>query len=119
MSKTISSFALKSHFSGKDPVVQEIYDELIAVCRRMGPVVVESKKTSIHLVRSTAFAGIATRSAHLILTIKSDRNIKSPRIHRSQQTSAKRFHHEAKITKPSDIDAELAEWLKLAYALSA
>jgi hypothetical protein len=119
MSKSAEAFSINNHFDGKDPVVQKIYERILTVCKAMGPVGVEPKKTSIHLVRSTAFAGIATRSTYLILTIKSDRQMKSRRIHKSQHTSANRFHHETKIEKPADVDAELIGWLKSAYALSA
>jgi hypothetical protein len=70
-------------------------------------------------VNRTALAGVATRKGHLILTIKSDRKIASPRIHKSEQTSASRFHHEVKLTSPANVDEELARWLKTAYLLSA
>ena len=76
------------------------------------------KKTSIHLVNRTAFAGVATRQHALILTIKSDRNVSSPRIHKSEQTSAKRFHHQVRVNSPAEVDSELVKWLKDAYALS-
>ena len=66
----------------------------------------------------TAFAGVATRKSALVLTIKSDRKLLSPRIHKSEQTSANRFHHEVKLTSPAEVDAELVQWLWDAYALS-
>ena len=50
--------------------------------------------------------------------IKSDREISSPRIHKSEQTSAQRFHHEVKLTSPAEVDSELVKWLKDAYELS-
>jgi hypothetical protein len=78
----------------------------------------EPKKTSIHLVNRTAFAGVATRKSAIILTIKSDCQLSNPRIHKSEQTSASRFHHEVKLTSPADVDSELVKWLKDAYALS-
>ena len=43
----------------------------------------------------------------------------SPRIHKSEQTSANRFHHEVKLTSPVEVNSELVQWLKDAYALSA
>jgi hypothetical protein len=43
-------------------------------------VVEEPKKTSIHLVAGTAFAGVVTRRSKLVLTIKSPTEIKNPRI---------------------------------------
>jgi hypothetical protein len=86
---------------------------------RFGPVIEDPKKTSIHLVNKTAFAGVATRKSAIVLTIKSDRKLASSRIHKSEQTSASRYHHEVKLTSPADVDAELKDWLKAAYELSA
>src|SRR2546422_631970 len=111
--------AVKTHFENKDPIVRQIYDHLLKHSRRFGPVIEDPKKTSIHLNHATAFAGVATRKNAIILTIKSDRDLDSPRIHRSEQASARRFHHEVKLTTPADVDAELIRWLKDAYALSA
>jgi hypothetical protein len=119
MATTTNGFAIKSHFERKDAVVRQIYDRLVKSSRKFGPVSEEPKKTSIHLVNRTAFAGVATRKSAIILTIKSDRKLSSPRIHKSEQTSASRFHHEVKLTSPVDVDSELVKWLKDAYALSA
>ena len=112
-------FTIESHFVGKDRVVREIYDKLKMSVKTFGPINEEPKKTSIHVVNKTAFLGVATRKAHLILTIKSDRQLVSPRIHKTQQTSASRFHHEVKLISRADVDNELVGWLKAAYKLSA
>jgi uncharacterized protein DUF5655 len=40
------------------------------------------------------------------------------RIHKSEQTSARRYHHEVKLTSAAEVNAELLKWLKGAYALS-
>jgi uncharacterized protein DUF5655 len=109
---------VQAHFENRDAVVRQIYDRLLNRARTFGPVVEDPKKTSIHLVHRTAFAGIATRKSAIVLTIKADSDIPSPRIHKSEQTSARRFHHEVKLTSPSDVDPELVGWLKHAYALS-
>jgi len=106
------------HFAGKSDEIRAIYDRLIALAEKFGPVEQDPKKTSIHLNRKTAFAGVAVRKEHLILTIKSDRPIKSPRIFKSEQTSASRYHHEVKLAKLRDLDAELRAWLEEAYNLS-
>lgn len=111
--------SVNSHFVGKDPVVRSIYDRLLKTIKRFGPIDEDPKKTSIHIVNKTALAGVATRKGHVILTIKSERKLTSPRIHRSEQTSASRFHHELKLTSPADVDEELAGWLKAAYLMSA
>jgi len=119
MKAPTNGFTVKSHFEGKDATVRQVYDRLLKATGNFGPVAEEPKKTSIHLMNKTAFAGIATRRSAMVLTIKSDRKISSPRIHKSEQTSAHRFHHEVKLTSPAEVDSELVKWLKDAYELSA
>lgn len=114
-----NGFTLDSHFQGRDITVRQIYDRLLKSARKFGPVSEEPKKTSIHLMNKTAFAGVATRKSALVLTIKSDRKLSSPRIHKSEQTSSNRFHHEVKLTSTAQVDSELVQWLEDAYALSA
>ena len=114
-----NGFSVKSHFSGRDPAVGKIYDGLLKGVKKFGRVIEDPKKTSIHLVNKTAFAGVATRNKAIVLTIKSDRELSSPRIHKSEQTSAFRFHHEVKLTSVAEVDAELLGWLKNAYELSS
>lgn len=119
MNTVQAGFTIKSHIDGKDPVVREIYDRLMAALKQIGPVVEEPKKTSIHVVNATAFAGVATRKNYLVLTIKSDRKLTSARIHKTERVSAGRFHHEVKLTSSEDVNEELIGWLKHAYTLSA
>jgi hypothetical protein len=118
MATITEGFTIKSHFEAKDAAVRQIYDRILKSARQFGAVGEEPKKTSIHLVNRTAFAGVATRKSAIILTIKSDRKLSSPRIHKSEQTSASRFHHEIKLASPADVDSELVKWLKDAYELS-
>ena len=90
-------FTVEAHLKGKDPIVRLIYRQLLKAAKKLGPVTEEAKKTSIHLVNVTAFAGVATRKNAIVLTLKSDRQLSSPRIHRSERASATRFHHEVKF----------------------
>jgi hypothetical protein len=115
----MTEFNVENHFENKSPVVREIYEGLIKKVKSFGEFQTEPHKTSIHLLNQTAFAGVATRKAYLILTIKSDHKLSSPRIHKTEQVSARRFHSEVKLTSPTQVDTELISWLKEAYALSA
>ena len=74
---------------------------------------------SAYLNNRTAFAGVATRRDTIILTIKSDRDLASERIFKREQTSAKRWHVEVRLSSAKDVDAELKAWLRAAYAMSA
>ena len=109
---------LAAHFAGRAPSVALVYAKLLAAARRFGAVVEEPKKTSIHLVRRTAFAGVATRKDALILTLKSANDITDPRVSKHEQASAHRWHLEVRLTKPAEVDRELVGWLKQAYQLA-
>jgi Domain of unknown function (DUF5655) len=111
-------FTIASHFSGKAPVVREVYDALLAKLGELGPVVEEAKKTSIHLVNASAFAGVATRKSYLLLNIKSKQKLDSPRFHKSERLSASRYHQEVKLEQVVEVDEELMVWLRAAYELS-
>jgi hypothetical protein len=99
--------------------VRHTYERLLEAVQSFGPVAEDPKKTSIHLNRSTAFAGVAMRKDAIVLTIKADNDIASDRILTREQTSARRWHLAVRLSKPSDVDAQLISWLKAAYELSA
>jgi hypothetical protein len=110
--------SVESHFAKSDPQVAATYLRLLEAARALGPIVEEPKKTSIHLVSRTAFAGVATRRSSLILTLKSATDIRSPRVEKRQQTSAHRWHVDIRLTKPADVDRQLTKWLGDAYDLA-
>ena len=107
-----------SHFARTDDAVVATYKRLIEVARTLGPLTEEAKKTSIHLVRHTAFAGVATRRSSLILTVKAAADIRSPRIQKREQTSANRWHLEIRLDQPAQIDRQITAWLRAAYDLA-
>ncbi len=109
---------VSNHFEGRSPKVRQIYDRLLEAAGAFGPVEEDPKKTSIHLNRRTAFAGVATRKETLILTLKSARDIQNARIAKHEQASANRWHLEVKLAEPAEVDAELIGWLKDAYDIS-
>jgi hypothetical protein len=108
-----------SHFAKSGPEVLATYRRLLEAARALGGVAEESKKTSIHLVRDTAFAGVATRRSSLIVTLKSAKDIRSPRIEKRERTSANRWHVEVRLEKPADVDRQFTNWLAAAYDLAS
>jgi hypothetical protein len=113
-----STHKVKDHFENRDPAVRATYDAVLTAAKKLGPVAEEAKKTSIHLVRSTAFAGVATRKSALLLTLKSAVDIESDRVVKHEKASANRWHLDIRLTKPGDVDRELAGWLRKAYDLA-
>jgi hypothetical protein len=109
---------IEQHFAGKEPRVREIYDALLRASRSFGAFEEEPKKTSIHLARHSAFAGVTTRKDNIILTIKAADDIKDPRVINHQQTSANRWYLDIRLREARDVDGQLKRWLKAAYALA-
>lgn len=101
------------------PGAQQLYRELLAALGPLGGFRVEVKKTSIHLVRGSAFAGVHPRKQHLILTVKAEKPVRSARVAKAEQVSKSRWHLDVKIASAADIDAELVGWLRQAYELCA
>ena len=106
-------------FAGRGPSALQTYDALAAALRSFGPFVEEPKKTSIHLARKSAFAGVHPRKAAILLVIRTSAPIDSPRIRKLERVSANRWHNEMLLCAPAEIDAELVGWLRQAYELSA
>ena len=100
------------------PASMQLYRDLLDAVKTLGPFKEEIKKTSIHLVRTSAFAGVRLRKEHLILTIKSTKPINSKRIIKSEQASKSRCYLDLKLAAKSEIDAELKGWLRDSYAMS-
>ena len=109
---------VESHFVDKAHVVRAIYETIVSTASKIGPIAEDPKKTSIHLNRRYAFAGIQTRREYLILTLKSRTEIASERVFRREQASANRWYNYMKIAGPDEVDRELSEWLRESYEIS-
>jgi hypothetical protein len=114
----LSGHTVKEHFENRAPEVKATYTAILKAAKTLGPVKEEAKKTSIHLVRKSAFAGVATQKSALILTLKSDSDVANKRIARREQASAHRWHFEIKLQAPEQVDREILAWLKKAYELA-
>src|ERR1700682_4195775 len=104
MSETAAEIAL---FAKSEPAVAATYAAILKAVEKFGPLRVEEKKTSIHLCAKTAFAGVHPQKAALMLTVRASAEIKSPRVKKAEQASAKRWHMDLKLTSPAEVDREL------------
>jgi hypothetical protein len=114
-----SQQTVQSHFAARSANVKATYNALLRAVRAFGPVEQQPKKTSIHLARRTAFAGVATQREAILLTVKSPVDIRNARIRKHERASANRWHLELKPSHPDDVDAQLIDWLRSAYDMSA
>ena len=118
MATSKQSPTVMSHFEKSIPAVYDTYQAILRRARELGPVREDPKKTSIHLVRETAFAGITTRKEALILTLKSAKSVSNPRIHRQEQVSSHRWHLEIRLVEAVGVNAEIRKLLRAAYEIS-
>jgi len=101
------------------PEAVRLYRSLRAVLRPIGPFREELKKTSVHFVRGSAFVGAHFRRSHLLVTIKAESPIDSPRIVKAEQVSKNRWHCEVKVSVETEIDGDLTAWMRTAYDICA
>lgn len=101
-----------------DPVSAALYTALIHEVGRVGEYELEEKLTSIHVVHGRAFLGVHPRKAGLLVNIVLDHPLDPARLHRTEQVSAARWHHEVLLRSTAELDAELVEWITAAYALT-
>ena len=106
-----------SYLEGKEPIVARIYERLICELQRFGPIKIEPKKSSIHLINRFGFAGVYTRKDYINIEAHLNYKLTGKRVSKAEQASANRFHHTIKLMSPDDIDGELLSWLKQAYDL--
>ena len=106
-------------FDGARPDVPATYAALLTAAESLGRFTIETKKTCIHLVSGSAFAGVHPQKGKMWITVKSEERLDSPRIRKAEQASARRFYCDVDLFGPADVDAELIGWLKASYDLSA
>jgi hypothetical protein len=114
----MAAHSIDEHFEGKAADVRNTYDALLHVARGFGKVGEEAKKTSIHLVARTAFAGVVTRREKIVLSIKSPVDVRNTRVAKCERLSANRWHFEVHLSAPSQVDDVVEEWLRRAYEIS-
>jgi hypothetical protein len=105
MGEKAEAFTVDSHFAGKPPHVRKVYERLLELLEKIGPVSEEPKKTSIHIVRESALAGVEVRRDYLLLSLRTRYPMGSPR-------------PKVKLSSIAEVDGEVRRWLKDAYSLS-
>jgi hypothetical protein len=103
-------------FFGDRRAQRQLYEALLELVRRFGPVTVNINKSRISFQARVRFATVArvTRSG-LVCTFWLKREVVSPRITRIELYPPSNYVHQFKLTDASELDDELAAWLRDAY----
>lgn len=106
---------LESHFEGKSPHVRELFDALVALLERCGPVTVLPEKTRIAFQVRMSFAAVSVRKNYLVGHFVFGRRLEHPRFLRVESYSPRNHLHAFRIEALTDLDAEFAQWAQEAY----
>lgn len=108
---------LDAHFAGKPPEVRAIFDRVVDLTRRNGPLEVLPEKTRIALHARMSFAAFQPRRGWLDGHVVLARRRESPRFRRVETFSARNHLHAFRLASLDEVDDEVADWLAEAYAV--
>ncbi len=109
---------LDEHFAHRPPELRAAFDALVAAAREHGPVTINATKSRITLQVRMRFAALEPRRDHLRAHLVLKRRIEHPRL-RVEHLEPDYYLHRFRLTKPADVDDELATWVAEAYRVGA
>jgi len=108
---------LQAHFAGKSAEIRAIFDAVLVLIRRCGPVKVLPEKTRIAFQVRMSFAQLTPRlrwvDGHVVLA----RRVEHPRFRRIDTISPRNHVHHFRLASVSEVDKEVKKWLAEAYAV--
>jgi hypothetical protein len=108
---------LADHFAGRDEEVIRTYRALVAAARRNGPVTILPEKTRVAFQVRMSFAAFTLRrhwlDGHVVLA----RRRPSPRFRKILEISPGNQVHEFRLHSAAEVDSEVVDWLREAYAV--
>jgi hypothetical protein len=108
---------LAAHFDGKPAEIRAIFDAVLDLIRRCGPVTVLPEKTRIAFQVRMSFAQLTPRlrwvDGHVVLA----RRLEHPRFRRIDTISPRNHVHHFRLTSLLEVDGEVKKWLAEAYAV--
>jgi hypothetical protein len=102
---------LADHF-GDRPRSEELYRAVLAMLEREGPVTVSVSRTRIEFMTRARYAGVQVRRDWLRLGFWLKRRVDSDRFLRAEHLGRRDWIYQLAIRDESDLDDELASWLR-------
>jgi hypothetical protein len=108
---------LEEHLA-PDDAMRPLFDELLArVHREIGAAEIVALPCCIHLAGPHDFLAVLPRRTWLEIRFALGRELRGPRIKRSDRISSATYKHSTDITSVQDLDDELLGWIREAYEL--
>ena len=107
--------SLDEHFDGRSPEVRAIFDRVVELAERCGPVAVLPERSRIALQARMSFAALQPRRATLDGHVVLARRLESPRFRRIETFGPRNHVHAFRFASVEEVDDEVAAWLAEAY----
>jgi hypothetical protein len=108
------AMTLDEYFSTGPPRERPIFDAVFAHLEALGEVHVEPVSVGIFLKRERGFAELRPKVNWIELSFGLARTITHPKITRLMRSGARTYHC-VRLREPSDVDADVRDWLTEAY----
>ena len=106
---------LDEHFAGRPPEIRAIFDRVLDLAERCGPVTVLPERSRIALQARMSFAALQPRRAWLDGHVVLARRLESPRFRRIETFGPRNHLHAFRLASVEEVDEEVAAWLAEAY----
>ena len=116
-SHSCSDVSLHSHFTGKSEHVRELFDALLAMIKKCGPVKVLPETTRIAFQVRMSFIAVQVRRNYLVGHFVFARRVEHPRFLRFETFSPRNHLHAFRLDSLAELDDEFAAWIREAYAV--
>jgi len=103
----------------RDPRIRELFDELVRIVGRLGPVHVYAQKTRIVFQTRGRFVAVTPRNSHLGGHIWLKRRRAHPVVYRVESLLDRDFVHNFRITRREDFDDGFRDLLREAYSVGS
>src|SRR5262245_60334656 len=110
-------YELADHFVNRPIELRKTFDRYVEVAQSYGPVTVYSQKTRIVIQGRVRFAGAVVRKNWLDASMWLKREVKHRRLVRTENFGPLGYGCHFRLCKPEDIDRDLIEFMKEAYAI--
>lgn len=109
--------SLDEPFRGKPAEIRQLFDLVVQTVESIGPVVLVPYKDRVAFMVRVRFGGVRPRMRWLDVDFWLTRRVESPRFLRVETLSPYTHIYTVRVIAPSDVDSELAGWLREAYAV--
>jgi hypothetical protein len=110
-------YRLEDVLGDKPPLIRELFDQFRAMVESCGPVTVQPYRRRIGFMVRVRFAGAVPKANWLDVGFWLPRRLAHPRFRKVETILPNAHLHVVRITRPEQLDRQLAAWIKQAYAV--